>query len=87
VRYENVIVDVTDPDKVVYDYKKVVTVLNSKHVGLLTFQHYYEKGDKLKKLRIEFLDAKGETIKKVAKSDIQDYAATSGGWRPACNKL
>lgn len=66
-------------DKVVFRYKVVATVLNSKGDYHLKFYKGYKEGtSKISKIDIKFFDKDGKLIYKVPKKKIEDYAAYDG---------
>ncbi len=79
VRWDDVNIEVKAYNKMVYNNKRIVTILNSsgdsKHGAVM----FYNDNTNIKKLEVKIYDAFGKEIKKFRKNDFEDVSAVSGG--------
>jgi len=79
VRYDNIDIDIVAYNKMTYTNKRAITIFNSsgdrKHGAVMG----YDENVKIKKLEARILDANGDEIKKIKKTDFQDVSAVDGG--------
>ncbi|MBO3699708.1 DUF3857 domain-containing protein [Roseivirga sp. E12] len=79
VRSSHQTFEMIDYSQGTYNIKKVVTILNSDAFGEAVFNPSYTKLMKISGIKLSYFDADGELLKRVKKSDIEDYNVNSSG--------
>ncbi len=78
INYDNYEIEILRQDKMIIREQKSVTVLNNKADYLSDLTLQYHKGRHIKSVYMEIFDADGRRIKKIKKSDFDDYASVDG---------
>lgn len=78
VNYDDFSIKLIRQNKMLIHHKTSISILNKRadHYANLTL--HYDKQNTIKNVYMEFYDAMGNRIKKVKKSDFDDYSATEG---------
>ncbi|KYG76204.1 hypothetical protein MB14_02860 [Roseivirga ehrenbergii] len=71
----------------VYREKKAISILNEDGEAWGQFVEFYDKLDKIKKIKITLYDAEGKVAKRVKSSEIEDVNITSSGSLYDSNRL
>lgn len=71
--------EMIDPSQGTYAIKKAVTVFNSDAFGEAVFNPSYTKLMKISGIKVNYYNAEGNLLKRVKKSEIQDYNVNSSG--------
>ncbi len=87
IKYDEYSIDLISQDKMIIRHKAAVTIFNKKADYLAELTLFYDKGSSIKKVYMEFYDATGKRIKKVKKSDFDDYSATGSSTLYSDNRV
>ncbi len=75
---KDVLVDVTDPTRMNYQVRRVVTVLNKKGDEYVNASVNYDNDSKVRKIEAYVYDVAGNEIEHFKKNDFRDVAASDG---------
>ena len=87
VRFDNIHITVKAYDKMVYNNKRIVTILNEEGDSKDGIFQHYDKNKNIKKLEAKIYDANGNEIKKIKKNDFEDVSAVPGGTLYSDNRV
>lgn len=87
VRYDNIHIDIRSYNKMIYNNRRVVTILNKEGESKVGAFEFYDKNVHIRKLEAEILDANGNQIKKFKKKDFIDVSAVPGGTLYSDNRV
>lgn len=87
IAYDDYSIDLISQDKMIIRNKTAITIFNKKADHLADLSLFYDKGNRVKKVSMEFFDASGKRIKKVNKSDFKDYSATGSATLYSDNRV
>jgi len=87
VKYDDYSIDLVRQDKMLIHHKVAIEILNKKADHLAELTLFYDKSNHIKNVNMAFFDATGKRIKKVKKSDFDDYSATDGGTLYSDNRV
>lgn len=77
VRNENISTDIKGVDNVIYNVKRVITILNKNGDDEAEMAIYYDKGNSIKDVRGSVYDEFGKQVSKFTGSNFQDESAVS----------
>ena len=87
VRFDDIHINIQSYNKMVYNNKRIVTILNEAGDSKDgTYQHY-DKNTSIKKLEARIYDVDGNEIKKFRKNDFEDVSAVPGGTLYSDNRV
>lgn len=78
VNYDDYSIDLVSQDKMIIHHKMSINILNKEADQYANLTLFYDKSNLIKNVSMEFFDVFGNRIKKVKKSDFDDYSATPG---------
>lgn len=78
IRKDKTILTINNTEDIVLKVHKIITVFNKSADDLANIQIYYDSFSKVNSITGTVYDKMGDKIKKIKKSDIEDYSAVSG---------
>ncbi len=78
IRKDNTILQIDDISNISIKVEFAITVLNNNADDLANIQIYYDSFSNVDNIKGTVYDKNGNELKKIKKSDIEDYSATSG---------
>jgi len=78
VRLDEMKINLLATNKMLYEVKQVVTVLNKEGNGFATNRVAYDKERKIKSLEVYIYDKLGKEIEHIKKKDFKDVSAADG---------
>jgi hypothetical protein len=87
VRYDDIDIDILAYNKMHFNQKRIVTVLNREGDTDLDAIYHYDKNIDIKQLEARIYNEAGNEIKKIKKSDFKDVSAVGGGTLYSDNRV